>query len=163
MWCQKWALGLLRSLCALGMCTFRKMTILFTLKLPLMYLVISSNKKGGLKMLPPQDKTWLVNHTQRNPENIEKLYKEFQIDYPNGGIYRRLVANMKPWNIVFTLHHSSLLQAVCRILPSRIGQPTFLSQWNVKRIIKSVLQVTLHFCDHIFRTLGKDLKIIHIF
>lgn len=45
-------------------------------------------------MLSPQDRTWLVNHTQKNPENIDRLYKEFQIDYPNGGIYRRLVASM---------------------------------------------------------------------
>ena len=58
-------------------------------------LVISTNKKGGLKMLPHQDRTWLVNHTQQNSENIDKLYKEFQIDYPNGGIYRRLVAYIK--------------------------------------------------------------------
>ena len=122
-------------------------------------LVISTNKKGGLKMLPHQDRTWLVNHTQQNSENIDKLYKEFQIDYPNGGIYRRLVAYIK-WYIVFTRHHSSLLQAVCRILPSRIGQDSFLSEWNLKRNIKSLVQVTLHFCDHIFRTLGKGLNLI---
>ena len=46
-------------------------------------------------MLSPQDRTWLVNHTQQNPENIDRLYKEFQIDYPNGGIYRRLVASKR--------------------------------------------------------------------
>ena len=30
----------------------------------------------------------------------------------------------------------------------------------MKRNIKSLVQVTLHFCDHIFRTLGKGLNLI---
>lgn len=79
-------------------------------------------------MLSPQDRTFLVNHTQQSPENIDKLYKEFQTDYPNGGIWRRLVWNMIQCYNETWYSHSSLLQAVCRILPSRIGQATFLSE-----------------------------------
>ena len=50
---------------------------------------LSSRKRRG-RMISAEDKAWLTNHTQHEPEHIDKLYREFQTDYPNGGIWRRL-------------------------------------------------------------------------
>lgn len=45
------------------------------------------------QILSPGDKTWLVNHTSLSSEQVDKLFKEFGTDYPNGGIYRKFVRN----------------------------------------------------------------------
>ena len=52
-------------------------------------LFVSKSAAAKQCLLSPEDRTWLVNHTSHGPEQIDRLHREFYIDYPNGGIFRK--------------------------------------------------------------------------
>ena len=51
--------------------------------------VLGTKKKFGPRALTQEDRMWLVSHTPHTMEGIDKLYKDFHTDYPNGGIFRK--------------------------------------------------------------------------
>ena len=51
--------------------------------------VLGTKKKSGPKALSSEDRVWLVSHTPHTAEDVDKLYKDFHVDYPNGGIFRK--------------------------------------------------------------------------
>ena len=51
--------------------------------------MLGKKKKFGPRALTQEDKGWLVSHTPHSAEDIDKLYKDFHTDYPNGGIFRK--------------------------------------------------------------------------
>ena len=57
-------------------------------------VTVFSRVKGGTgagKGLQPEDKRWLLHHTEFSEAELERLYTIFKTDYPRGGMFRSQV------------------------------------------------------------------------
>ena len=57
-------------------------------------VTVFSRVKGGTgagKGLLPEDKRWLLHHTEFSEAELERLYTIFKTDYPRGGMFRSQV------------------------------------------------------------------------
>jgi hypothetical protein len=55
-----------------------------------MYILPSEGtSKTRARELCSTDRAWLVSHMDHSPEVIDKLFKDFHVEYKNGGIFRK--------------------------------------------------------------------------
>jgi hypothetical protein len=47
------------------------------------------SSKKTTRELSSTDRAWLVSHMDHSPEAIDKLFKDFNVEYKNGGIFRK--------------------------------------------------------------------------
>ena len=73
-----------------------------------------------MKPLDEEDKSWLLSNSSRELAELEKMWKDFQSNYPTGIILR-------PYNILLTdLYNIFAFQSICPTPSTGNDESTFL-------------------------------------
>ena len=71
--------------------------------------------------LHPQDRTWLLIHTNWEWGTLDRIYKAFKDECPKGGIYRRFQIF-----VMGNLHYHTHVSQLDRFFPTGMASKTFL-------------------------------------